>query len=122
MRPRILAAAAAVSVLACGCHHGSTTPGPNDGASLDFTSRATVTIDDAGIRPGSLQEHVGDAVTVTNAGTHDHGLTSDTIDTGTLRPGESTVVYFSAAGRIDAHDRTDPTHTLTIEVTANPSS
>ena len=46
----------------------------------------------------SPHAHVGEAVTVTNRGTKDHGLTSDTIDTGTLRPGESTTVFFTQTG------------------------
>ncbi len=38
---------------------------------------------------------VGDAITVVNKGTGDHGLTSTSIDTGTLHPGESTLVFLT---------------------------
>jgi len=118
----VIALLMATAGLAAGCHHeGAAVPGPNDGASLDFTSRATVTIDDNQITPGSVHVRVGDAITVVNNGTRDHGVTSNSIDTGTLHPGESTLVFLTAAGRIDAYDRDQPDRRLTIEVAANGS-
>lgn len=122
MRRLLLVALTALVVT--GCAKGAANPGPNDGASLSFLSVATFVIDDTGIRP-DLSQHrpgiaitvaVGDTLTVTNLGTRDHGLTSDSIDTGTLRPGESTTVYFTEAGTIEAHDRFDPSHTARIDV------
>jgi plastocyanin len=105
-----------------GCHHESAAvPGPSDGASLDFTSRATVTVDDNGITPGSVHVRVGDAITIVNKGTSDHGVTSASIDTGTLHPGESTLVFVTEGGRIDAYDRYHPDRRLTIEVVAQGS-
>jgi|GEM_PF-3104756 len=101
-----------------GCNHGTDRPGPADGASLDFTSRATVTLRDTGIDPPSLQLRVGEAFTVVNGGTGDHGLASSSIDTGTLRPGESTIVFLTEAGTIDAYDRAAPDHHVRIEVSA----
>jgi plastocyanin len=115
-RVAVLALAVAASVLVAACDSGTKVPGPSDGASLQFDSKATVTIDDNGISPGSLDVHVGDAITVVNKGTRDHGLTSKTIDTGTLRPGDSTVVYFTTAGNIDANDRDAPDHKVAINV------
>jgi hypothetical protein len=113
-----------VLLLAVGCASGASKPGPNDGSSLSFVSVATFVIDDTGIRPDFSQHRagiaitvtVGDVLTVTNRGTKDHGLTSDSIETGTLRPGESTTVLFTEAGIIDAYDRADPSHTARIEV------
>ncbi len=101
-----------------GCDHGAAKPGPQDGASLDFTSKATVTIDDAGISPSEVRVQVGDAITVVNNGSRDHGLTSSSIDAGTLHPGDSTVVFLTSAGRIDAYDRTNADHKLVIDVSA----
>ena len=49
-------------------------------------------------------------------GTTDHGLTSDSIDTGTLHPNESTTIFVTAAGTIDVRDRAEPTHTAKIDV------
>jgi plastocyanin len=108
--------------LGAGCQHkGAAVPGPQDGASLDFTSRATVTIDDDGITPDSVRVRVGDAITVVNKGTRDHGVTSTSIDTGTLHPGESTVVFLTTSGKIDAYDRDRPDRRLDIEVVAGGS-
>ena len=116
---RLLLVALAL-LLAIGCANGPSKPGPADGASLDFNTKATITIDDDGIRPELTQAHVGDAITVTNRGTTDHGLTSDTIDTGTLRPGESTTVFLTAAGTVALNDRADTSHKARIEVSAAP--
>jgi plastocyanin len=108
--------------LSTGCEHeGAAVPGPSDGASLDFTSRATVTIDDNGITPNSVRVQVGDAITVVNEGNRDHGVTSGSIDTGTLRPGESTVVFLTTSETVDAHDRDNPDRKLEIVVTPDGS-
>jgi plastocyanin len=108
--------------LGAGCQYkGTEVPGPNDGASLDFTSRSTVTIDDTGITPNSVRVRVGDAITVANLGTRDHGVTSTSIETGTLHPGESTIVFFTTSGKISAYDRDNPHRRLDIEVVADGS-
>jgi plastocyanin len=114
MRRLLLAALTALVVTACAS--GPSKPGPNDGASLDFTTKATIVVDDGGIRPELTQVRVGDAITVTNRGTNDHGLTSDTIDTGTLHPGESTTVFLTETGIIEVHDRADSSHKARIDV------
>jgi len=112
----------AATLAVAGCYGGAQKPGPNDGSGLDFDVTQTITVDDAGIHPNVINGHVGQAVDVTNKGTRDHTLSSTSIDTGTIRPGESTTVYFSETATIDAHDRTDPTHTAKIEIVAAPSS
>jgi plastocyanin len=116
MRRLLLIAVATLVVTSCA--DGPSKPGPNDGASLDFTTKATIVIDDSDIRPEVTQAHVGDAITVTNRGTKDHGLTSQTIDTGTLHPGESTTVFLTETGTVELHDRADSTHKARIEVSA----
>ena len=117
--PGLVVAAFAVSA---GCEYqGTQVPGPSDGSSLDFSSRATVTVDDGAITPNSVHVQVGDAITVVNKGTRDHGLTSDSIDTGTLRPGESMVVFLTETGQIDAYDRDNSDRRLDIEVAAEGS-
>ncbi len=114
MRTRI--AVVVIALVVAGCASGAATPGPNDGASLNFDTKATITIDDNGIQPATTNVHTGDAVAVKNTGTKDHGLASDTINTGTMHPNESTVVFFKTAGTIAVRDRADPTHTATIDV------
>jgi len=119
---RVAAVVAVVALAITGCASGPTTPGPNDGSSLHFDIKATIVVDDAGIQPQTLQVRVGDAISVVNHGTKDHGLASDTIDTGTLRPGESTTAFFTETGTIDLRDRSDLSHTARIEVAAAASS
>jgi len=80
-----------------------------------------VTVDDDGITPNSVQAQVGDAITIVNKGSRDHGLTSSSIDTGTLRPGESTVVFLTSSGRVDAYDRDNTDRRLDIQVAADSS-
>ncbi|HEX2382037.1 MAG TPA: hypothetical protein VHI95_05345 [Acidimicrobiales bacterium] len=123
VRRFVMIALAAVAIgLLAGCEHeGAAVPGPNDGASLDFTSRATVSIDDDAITPATVRVQVGDAVTIVNKGTRDHGVTSTSIDSGTLRPGESTLVFLTASGRVDAYDRDHTDRRLDIEVAAEDS-
>jgi plastocyanin len=104
--------------LLVGCASGPAKPGPNDGVSLNFDTKATIVIDDIAITPPVLKAKVGDAISVTNRGTKDHGLTSDKIETGTLRPGESTTVFLTEEGTVELRDRADATHTARIEVAA----
>ena len=112
-----------VLLFATGCASGPSRPGPNDGSnsSLSCEVRADIVIDDSGIRPDITRRQVGDAITVTNRGTKDHGLTSESIDTGTLRPGEFSTVCFTEVGTIEAYDRVDPSHKARIEVSAAAS-
>jgi len=121
-RVTVIALMLAAAGLGAGCRHeGAAVPGPSDGASLDFTSRATVSIDDNGVSPSSVHVDVGDAITVENNGTRDHGLTSGSIDTGTLQPGESTIVFLTQSGRVDAHDRDAADRSIEIDVSAEAS-
>ncbi|MEY2423792.1 MAG: hypothetical protein QOI95_3859 [Acidimicrobiaceae bacterium] len=114
-RPLLIAL---IALVVTGCASSPSKPGPDDGASLDFTSKLTIVVDDTGITPPVTKGRVGDAITVTNRGTRDHGLTSDTIETGTLRAGESTTVFLTETGTVEVHDRADPSHTSRIEVSA----
>ena len=115
---RRLALAMSVALLAAGCYHGAAKPGPTDGSSLDFTITQTVVVDDSGIHPDDVRAQAGSAIKVTNGGTRDHDVTSDTIQTGTLHPGESTTVFFTVAGTTKIYDHADPTHTGQIVVSA----
>lgn len=117
LRRRLLTLFALIVVIA-GCSNDTDVPGPNDGSSLNFTPKLTIVVDDNGVDPAVTTAHVGDALTVVNRGTKDHGLTSETVDSGTLRPGESTIVFLTQTGTIELRDRADRSHTARIEVTA----
>lgn len=106
-----------VLLLVAACADGEMTPGPNDGSDLKCEVKGTIEIDDRGIDPEVTQARTGDAITVINRGTTDHGLTSDSIDTGTMRPDESATVCFTETGTIEVFDRSDFSHKARIEVT-----
>jgi len=119
-------AALAFVVAAAGCsEYTPRTPGPGDGSKLDFSPKATLTIDDTGLHPAQVS--VGEppvAVEVVNRGTRADGITSgqfasdstEGIDTGWMQPGESTTVYLTNSGTVDVHSRADPSHTAQILV------
>ncbi|MEY2452255.1 MAG: hypothetical protein QOD92_1829 [Acidimicrobiaceae bacterium] len=119
---RRLLLAIVIALVLCSCYNDPERPGRTDGASLDFTSKHTIVVDENGITPETTSARVGDAITVTNRGTQDHGLTSDNIDTGTLRPGESTTVFLTETGTIDLRDRAEPSHRASISVKAATES
>jgi hypothetical protein len=121
LRRRLLTLFVVIVVMAA-CSNDTDVPGPNDGSSLNFSPKATIVVDDTGIDPAVTTARVGDALTVVNRGTRDHGLTSETVDSGTLRPGESTVVFLTQTGTIELRDRTDRSHTARIEVMAGPDA
>ncbi len=112
----VVALAAVLALGAGACSNDPDKPGPADGSSLNFDVKATIRVADGGIDPAITHVRTGEAIAVVNAGTQDHGLTSDSIDTGLLHPGESTIVYFTSAGTIDVRDRTNPSHTAKIDV------
>jgi plastocyanin len=116
---RRLAALACLVLVVAGCEsadEADRVPGPDDGEQLEFDVDATVEVDEDGFDPARLEVTVGDTIEVVNAGDHDHGLSSDGYDTGTLEPGERTVVFFDRSGTVEAHDPADPDNALTIVV------
>ena len=84
-------------------------------------SAATVKITSGGFVPESVTVPAGDAVTFTNDDNQDHRVVADdnSFDTGTLQPGESTVVLFATAGSVKYKDSLDPSRTGQVEVTAS---
>jgi plastocyanin len=102
----------------CGSERADRRPGPQDGSALDFTSKATIRVTEAGFDPAELTVEVGDTITVENRGSRSDGLSSTTIDTGLLEPGESTTVFFGEARTIDIASHADATHKGKITVNA----
>jgi hypothetical protein len=120
-RAAVVALSVVAAFVSTGCSDEVAEPGPHDGASLVFTTRFTISIDEDAVAPNSLKVKVGEAIGVINNGTRAHGLTSGTIDTGTLLPGESTVVYLNEPGTINAYDRDAIDRKIEIEVAAEAS-
>jgi plastocyanin len=104
----------------CGDDRADRRPGPLDGSALDFTSKATIVITESGIDPATLTVRVGDTITVDNRGKRPDGLSSLSIDSGVLQPGETSTVFFGEERTIEVASHADPSHTGTIVVTAAP--
>ncbi|MEY2437085.1 MAG: Cupredoxin-like domain, partial [Acidimicrobiaceae bacterium] len=94
----------------CGDDRADRRPGPLDGSALDFTSKATIVITESGIDPATLTVRVGDTITVENRGTRPDGLSSLSIDSGVLQPGETSTVFFGEERTIEVASHADPSH------------
>jgi plastocyanin len=118
----LLAVAALLALVGAGCgsERADRKPGPQDGSALDFASKATIAVSEKGFDPANLTVRVGDTITVENRGARPDGLSSTSIDTGVLEPGESTTVFFGEARTIDIASHADPSHKGTIVVNPEP--
>jgi len=119
LRRAVMLAALTLLVLAgagCGSDPVDRKPGPQDGSALDFSSKATIVVTEQGFEPSMLTVKLGDTITVENRGSRPDGLSSATIDSGVLEPGESTTVFFGEAQTIDIASHADPSHTGKIVV------
>jgi len=65
---------------------------------------------------------VGDVLAITPGVWTGPTLTSDTVEAGTLHPGESTTIFLTDSGTVELQDRTELSHTARIEVSEAPSS
>jgi hypothetical protein len=115
-------------VLAAACA-GDHPAAPTIG-SVDFTPRLVLQVDEQGFEvdrgvtddpvvtadPPSAPE--GTVIEIRNGGSTDHRVTDGgTLDTGILRPGDTTTVVLTAEGDLDLHDA-ETGATITVAVTA----
>jgi plastocyanin len=116
----VVAAVAVVGLAACGDDSSSTSTTADLSSAVPVSS-ATVTITGAGFDPDSVSVPAGKAVTFTNNDDQDHRVAADdsSFDTGTLHPGDSTVVLFTVPGTVKYKDALDPSQTGQVQVTAS---
>ena len=116
----IVAAVVALGLASCGDDSSSSSSSAPLSSAVPV-SAAAVKITSGGFDPDSVTVPAGDAVTFSNDDNQDHRVVADdsSFDTGTLRPGESTVVLFSDAGTVKYKDTLDPTNTGQVEVTVS---
>jgi plastocyanin len=120
MSALLIATLTALSAVAlAACSDDADIPTTSDVNASVPVSTVTVEITSAGFDPDSATVQAGEAVTFENGDDQDHRVVADddTFNTGTLRPGESTVVLFSEAGTVKYADALDATLTGQIEVT-----
>ncbi len=120
---RFTAAPAAVLLLLAACGDASpSSPTAADIDAIDVTPAHTITVDDDGFVPTSLEVEAGQVVLLVNAGDEPHSFTAvDRFNTGQLEPGNDTTLVLTEVGAISFYDLTDPSHEGTLTVTAAPA-
>jgi plastocyanin len=115
----IVTVAAVSAVAMASCSDDADIPSTSDVNASVPVSTATVKITSEGFDPDSATVQAGEAVTFENDDDQDHRVVADddTFNTGTMKPGESTVVLFNEAGTVKYADALDPSRTGQIEVT-----
>ncbi|MGK2950313.1 MAG: cupredoxin domain-containing protein [Acidimicrobiales bacterium] len=111
-----LAGAVVLALLtACGEPRPSS-PTPDDLRAIDLSPDHTITVDDDGFSPASLEIEPGEVVLLVNDGTDLHSFTApEHFDTGRLEPGEDTTLLLTDPAEITYRDlESDHEGTLTI--------
>ncbi len=92
-------------------------PTPEDLAAIDLSPDHTITVDEDGFDPGSLDVRAGEVVLLRNDGTRRHSFTAEErFDTGRLEPGDSTTLVLTEPGEIAYLDLEEPDHTATLTI------
>jgi hypothetical protein len=90
-------------------------PGPGrSGPGLSLAPVAEVVWTDDGLATAMVTVGTDQAVQVSNQGSEPRRLAGDKLDTGILRPGESTTLYLTRPGRFELRDPADPATGLVI--------
>ena len=116
--PRLSGIAGAVLLLLAGCGDPKpSSPTRDDLAEIDLSPDHTITVDEDGFSPRSLEIHAGDVVLLVNEGTGLHSFTAEErFDTGRLHPGDETTMVLTEPGKIPYRDLEDPDHEATITI------
>jgi hypothetical protein len=89
-------------------------------ASVDFTPRSVVVVRDDGtlaLGQGDQTMEVGSVLVIRNDSDQPRRVRAGTtIDTGLLRPGDSTVVVLSSTGELDLREGDDPARSMRLTV------
>ena len=111
-------AALAAAALAGACvDPDPSSPTPDDLRDIDLSPDHTITVDESGFDPESLEVEAGEVVLLVNEGDGLHSFTADErFDTGRMEPGDETTVVLTEPGEIPYRDLEAPDHegTLTI--------
>ena len=117
MRRAAVAALAAAALAACGDPDPSP-PTPEDLAEVDLAPDHTITVDEDGYEPRSLEIEAGEVILLVNEGDEPHSFTGDAqeFDTGRMQPGEETTLVLHDPDEITFFDVEDRDHEGTLVV------
>ena len=123
MRRSLALATAVLLAVVAGCVDPKpSSPTAADLAKIDLSPDHTITVDDDGFSPATLEVQRGDVVLLVNHGTALHSFTADErFDTGRLHPGDETTLVLTKLGRIPYRDVEAPDHRATITVVERSS-
>ncbi|MGV3760389.1 MAG: cupredoxin domain-containing protein [Actinomycetota bacterium] len=117
IRALALASAAAAIVALGGCVDPKpSTPTPEDLRAIDLSPDHTITVDEDGFDPATLEVRSGEVVLLVNDGDDLHSFTAEErFDTGRMEPGEETTLLLTEPGEIPYRDlESDAAGVLTI--------
>jgi len=119
---RRLLLAGSVALLAACVDPKPSSPTAEDLRDIDLSPDHTITVDEEGFHPASLEITSGEVLLLVNEGEERHSFTAEErFDTGRMEPGDETTVVLAEPGEIPYRDLEDPSHegTLTIQPAAN---
>lgn len=94
-------------------------PTPEDLRKIDLSPDHTITVDEDGFDPATLEVEAGDVVLLVNEGEGLHSFTADErFDTGRMEPGDETTLVLTEPGKIPYRDLEAPDHEATLTVVA----
>jgi plastocyanin len=109
---RVLVGAGVVALLAgCGDPEPSS-PTAADLEDVDLSPDHTISVDEDGYEPTSLEVSPGEVVLLVNEGDDEHTFTAedDRFDTGRMQPGDETTLVLTEPGEVVFRDLEDPGH------------
>lgn len=113
----LLAVVVGTLISACGDPEPSS-PTAADLRAIDVSPDHTITVDDDGYTPSSLEVVAGDVILLVNEGDAEHTFTADEqrFDTGRMQPGDDTTLVLTEPGEVPFHDLEEPDHEATLTV------
>jgi len=115
---RVLVGAGVVALLTgCGDPEPSS-PTAADLEDVDLSPDHTISVDEDGYEPTSLEVAPGEVVLLVNEGDDEHTFTAedDRFDTGRMQPGDDTTLVLTEPGEVVFRDLEDPDHEGTLTV------
>ena len=119
MRRAVAVALLAFALVACGDPDPSP-PTAQDLADIDLSPDHTITVDEGGYHPATLEVTSGEVILLVNEGDEPHSFVADDqeFDSGRMQPGDETTLVLTSPDRITYHDTDAPDHEGTLTVVA----